>query len=64
MRSIELNNKQKKRRCSLVTYSATICSNGWSNVKNHPLINFMVVCSEGEIFEGNVDASRNKKIGE
>ena len=54
----------EKRRRSFTTYGATICSDGWSDVKNHPLINFMAVCPEGEIFEGSVDASENEKIGE
>ena len=54
----------EKRRHSMVTYGASICLNGWSDVKNHPLINFMIVCPEGEIFEGNVDASEHKKTWE
>ena len=58
---IRVEQQTKKRRRSLTTYGATICSDGWSDIKNHPLINFMTMCPEGEIFEGSVDASGNKK---
>ena len=51
----------QKRRQSLIMYGATICSNGWSDVKNDLLINFIIVCLEGEIFKGSIDASRHER---
>ena len=56
-----IDQQTEKIRHFFTTFGATICSNSWLDVKNHPLINFMNVGPEGEIFEGSVDALRYKK---
>jgi hypothetical protein len=36
-------------------------SNGWTNVKNHTILNFLVSCPHGTMFMKSVDASNKVK---
>ena len=43
------------------TYGATLAGDGWSSVKNHPLLNMMFVSSAGKEFLGAIDTSGHIK---
>jgi hypothetical protein len=45
-------------------YGYSICSDGWTDVKSHTLINMMVMTAHGQFFLGSVDASDDVKSGE
>lgn len=40
---------------------ATLVSDGWSNVRNKPLINYILVCPKGEVFLDSTDTSGEEK---
>ncbi len=40
---------------SIHTYGLTNCSNGWNNVAQHPLLNVMFACPNGDVFLGSID---------
>jgi hypothetical protein len=42
----------------------TLVSNGWTSVTNQPIINILVVSSEGPTFLSSVDTSGNEKTAE
>lgn len=42
----------------------TLVSDGWTNVTNRPIINFLVVSSEGPTFLSSIDTSGNEKTAE
>lgn len=42
----------------------TLVSDGWSNVKNKPLLNFVLVCPKGEVFVDSIDTSGEEKTGQ
>ncbi|XP_057858906.2 uncharacterized protein LOC131067771 [Cryptomeria japonica] len=45
-------------------YGCTIVSNGWTDGKNHTIINFLVACKENVVFLKSVDASSKVKNAE
>lgn len=45
-------------------YGFSLCSDGWSDVHSHPLINFVLMMAGGQYFLGAVDASGVTKNGE
>ena len=34
---------------------------GWTNIRNHPLINIIITCTEGPFFLRAIDCSRHRK---
>ena len=42
-------------------YGVTICSDGWDNVQNRPLLNIIQSCTKGDVFIGTIDTSGNLK---
>lgn len=42
----------------------TLVSDGWSNVKSKPLLNFLLVCPKGEVFLDSVDTSGEDKTSQ
>jgi len=42
-------------------YGITICSNGWDNVAQCPLLNVMFICLSGDVFIGSIDTTREQK---
>jgi hypothetical protein len=51
----------EKTKGSIHKYGVTICSDGWDNVTNRPLINVMLACTSGEVFLGSVDTTGERK---
>ena len=45
----------------LHTTGCAIVSDGWSNIKNKPIINEILVCTKGELFLDSTDTSGDKK---
>lgn len=43
---------------------ATIVSDGWSNVDSKPLINYILVCTKGEVFLDSSDTSGEEKTSQ
>ena len=43
---------------------ATLVSDGWSNIRNKPLINYILVCTKGEVFLDSTDTSGDEKSSE
>lgn len=43
---------------------STLVSDGWSNVRNKPLINYILVCTKGEVFLDSTDTSGQDKSSE
>jgi len=43
---------------SIHKYGATICSNGWDNVVNCPLLSMMFTCPNGDVFLGAINTKR------
>lgn len=52
---------EKKTNVDIAKYGATICSDGWDNVTNRPLMNVMLVCPMGDVFLGSIDTTGSKK---
>ncbi len=40
---------------------ATIVSDGWNDVTNRPIINYILVCPKGEVFLDSTDTSGQEK---
>jgi len=57
---VKMKIEEKTKQC-ISLYGATICSDGWDNVVNRPLMNVMLVCPVGDIFLGSIDTTGNKK---
>ena len=45
----------------LHTTGSTIVNDGWSNMKNKPIINYILVCTKGELFLDSTDTSVDEK---
>jgi Protein of unknown function (DUF 659) len=45
-------------------YGFSLCSDGWSDVHSHPLLNFVIMSAGGQFFLGSVDASGVTKSGD
>jgi hypothetical protein len=43
---------------SIHKYGVTICSNGWDNISQHPLLNVMFAYLSGNVFKGSIDTTR------
>lgn len=52
---------EEKTRDSLRKYGGTICTDGWSDVTNKPLLKVMLVCPAGDQFLGSIDTSGEVK---
>ena len=46
---------------SISKYGVTICSDGWDNVQNRPLLNVIQSGTKGDVFLGTIDTSGNYK---
>jgi hypothetical protein len=46
---------------SIHKYRAPICSNGWDNVAQHPLLNIMFTCPNGDVFISSIDTIGERK---
>jgi hypothetical protein len=55
---VEVNAKTKD---SIRKYGVTVCSDGWDNVQNRPLLNVLMCCLAGDTFLGSIDTTGNKK---
>jgi len=42
----------------------TLVSDGWANVNNKPLLNFVMVCPKGDVFVDGIDTSGEDKSGQ
>ena len=45
----------------LHTTGGTIVSGGWSNIKNKPIINYILVCTKGDLFLDSTDTSGDEE---
>ena len=50
-----------KTKDSIRKYGVTVCSDGWDNVQNRPLLNVLMCCPAGDTFLGSIDTTGNKK---
>lgn len=55
---VEVNDRTKD---SIRKYGVTVCSDGWDNVQNRPLLNVLLCCPTGDTFLGSIDTTGNKK---
>ena len=46
---------------SIDKYGLTICPNGWNNVQNRPLLNFVQCGTKGNVFLGHIDTTGHYK---
>ncbi len=51
----------EKAQNSIHKFEVTIYSNGWDNVAWRPLLNIMLVCSNGDVFVGAIDTTSGHK---
>ncbi len=43
-------------------YGESIYSNGWDNIAQHPLLNVIFVCPNGNVFINAIDTTRSVKM--
>jgi len=59
---LQIKNKiQAKTRFAMKNYKVTLCTNGWNNVNQRPLMNVMMSCSTGDVFLGSINTTRQNK---
>jgi hypothetical protein len=52
---VDVSKQETKRTRNLIhKYGTTICSNGWDNATQDPLLNIMFVCPNGNVFIGSI----------
>jgi hypothetical protein len=51
----------EKTQNSIHKYEATIYFDGWDNAAWRPLLNIMLVCSNGDVFVGVIDTTKGRK---
>lgn len=57
----QVDGKLSEFKTQLATQGGTLVSDGWTNVQNRPIINFLVVTADGAMFVDGVDTSGQVK---
>ncbi len=59
---MDVSKQVTKRTQNLIhKYGIIICSDGWNNVAQRPLLNIMLACPNGDVFIGSIDTTKERK---
>eukprot|EP00253_Pinus_taeda_P033448 PITA_33448 len=61
---LSINEYLKDLKDSWARIGCTIMSNGWTDQRNHTILNFLIFCPQGTMFLKSVDASDKVKDGQ
>jgi hypothetical protein len=59
---VDVSKQVTKRMQNLIhKYGTTICFDGWDNIAQHPLLNVILACLNGDVFISSIDTTGEQK---